>query len=246
MLWIHLQTIFSFRSYHKLAFATRGQLIGFIVYLWMLSLLVFYGCTTGWVKKNLPTFLKNFPQITFDKGVLTAPEKTIYAYLPQSDFKIAFESARQTPPALQEFAQQNVLLWVGQNTLYMPGANSVQTRPLPPTLSATTTPDFLAKNQPLLGTALTATALFSALFFIPLVFIFTWCLAATVGLFFKLITLSPIPRATIARWALLLQGPLALLWYVRLWYNIPLFMLAQTILCIIYMQQIFNLLPEGK
>lgn len=246
MLWIHLQTLFSFRAYHKLIFATRWQLIGFAVYLWMLSLLVFYGYASGFVKKNLPVFLKNFPQVTFEKGVLTAPDKTVYAYLPGSDLKIAFESARQTPPTLSEFARQNISMWVSKNTLYMPGIGGVQAHPIPPALSATTTPQFLAKHQPVLAASLTATALFAALFFIPLVFAFNICLAAGVGFLFRALTFKWVPGGIIWRWALFLQGPLAVLWYVRLWYDIPLFMLAQTILCIIYVQQIFNLIPEGK
>lgn len=246
MLWIHFQTIFSFRAYHKLVFAARWQLIGFAVYLWMLSLLVFYGYASGFVRTNLPIFLKNFPQVTFDKGVLTAPDKTVYAYLPESNLKIAFDAPRQTPPTLQELTGQNISMLINKNTLYMPGANSVQTHTLPPTLSATTTQEFLAKHRPLLAASLTATALFAALFLIPVIFACNMCLAAGVGFLFRALTFKFVPGGVIWRWALFLQGPLAVLWYVRLWYDIPLFMLAQLILCIIYIQQIFNLIPEGK
>ncbi len=244
MLWVHLQTVFSFRAYHHLAKANRWQVAGFVLYLGMLSLLVFYWFSGGVIRKELPVFLKNFPQVTFEKGVLTAPDKTVYAYLPKSDLKIAFDAPRQTPPTLQELTEQNISMLINKNTLYMPGANSVQTHTLPPTLSATTTQEFLAKHQPLLAAGLTATALFVALFLIPVIFACNMCLAAGVGFLFRALTFKFVPGGVIWRWALFLQGPLAVLWYVRLWYDIPLFMLAQLILCIIYIQQIFNLIPQ--
>ena len=246
MIWAHLQTIFSFRAYHRLALATRLQCLGFAAYLCLLSLLVFYGFSSGYIRRNLPIFLKNFPQVTFEKGVLTAPAQPVYAYLPDGPFKIEFDTTRKTPPGNRELIEKNILASVAGNTVYMPGSTVVQARPLPATLSATTSQEFLIKNQPFLAGILGVAAFMAALFLIPLTLLFDFFMAATVGFVFNLINHRRVPRAIVLRWALFLLGPLTLLWFVRLWYTIPLFTLAQIILCIIYMQQIFNLLPEEK
>jgi len=245
MVWIHLKTLFSFRFYHRLTLATRWQVVGFLVYLWLLSLLIFFTFANGFVQKNLPAFLKNFPQVTFEKGVLTAPTTTVYAPLPGSDFKLAFDATRQPPPAAQELLRENILAFVSANTLYMPGANGVQQRIIPPTLSFTTTQEFLTKHADFIAGSVIATALMAACFLIPFIMLFDFCLAASVITFFSLWTRRLLPRTVTVRWAVFLQGPLAVLWYVRLWYNIPLFMWAQVFLCIIYVQQIFNLMAEN-
>ncbi len=246
MLWAHLQTIFSFRAYHRLALATRLQCLGFAAYLCLLSLLVFYGFSSGYIRRNLPVFLKNFPQVTFEKGTLTSPAQPVYAYLPGGPFKIEFDTTRKTPPTNQELIEKNILASVTGSTVYMPGSTTLQTRLLPPTLSATTSQEFLAKNQPFLAGILGVAAFMAALFLIPLALLFDFFMAATVGFVFNLINRRRVPRVIVLRWALFLLGPLTLLWFVRLWYTIALFTLAQIILCIIYMQQIFNLLPEEK
>ncbi|MBR4355245.1 MAG: DUF1189 family protein [Elusimicrobiaceae bacterium] len=246
MLWAHLQTIFSFHAYHRLAQATRWQVIGFVVYLGMLSLLVSFWASGAMIRKNLPIFLKNFPQVTFEKGILTNPQKPIFARIPGGDFKLAFDATRTTPPTTEELVNQNILFFVSANTLYTPGANGVQTHPLPSTFSFTTTQNFLTRHQSLLTSYLVAGAALAALFLIPLVFMFDFCLALLIGMFFRLLTQRCVSYRTLSLWAIFLQGPLAILWYVRLWHNIPLFLLAQIILCIIYIQQIFNLIPEGN
>lgn len=246
MVWIHLKTLFSFRFYHRLILTTRWQVIGFAAYLWLLSVLVFYGFASGFVQKNLPAFLKNFPQVTFEKGVLTAPKNTVYAPLPESDLKIAFDATRKTPPANEDFVRNNLLAVVSSNTLYMPGARGVQQRTIPPSLSFTTTQEFLNTHVNLLAGGIIATALMAACFCIPFIMLFDFFLAASVITFFSIWTRRLLPRRITIRWAVFLQGPLAILWYVRLWYDIPLFMWAQVFLCIIYVQQIFNLIPENN
>ena len=246
MLWVHLQTIFSFRSYQRLLFVPRKIVIGFAVYLWLVSLLVFYIFASGFITKNTAVFLKNFPQVTFEKGVLTTPQEPVYASLPGGNFKIGFDAARQVPPTSQELLENNTLALVVKNTVYMPGSGPVQTRPLPDTLSFTTTPEFLAQHQKALASGLKLTALLGAFFIIPFVFLFDFCIALSACLFFNLATRRFLPHQLLLHLAVFLQGPLAVLWYVRLWYPVPLFTLAQVILCIIYVQQIFNLMPEGK
>ena len=246
MIRTHLQTIFSFRAYHRFACATRLQCVGFVVYLCLLSLLVFYTFSSGYIRHNLPVFLKNFPQVTFENGTLTAPRQPVSAPLPGSPFKIEFDATRQTIPTNRELVEKKLLALVMGNTVYMPGSAGLQTRTLPPTLSAVTSQDFLHTHRSLIAGMLAVAALLASFFLIPLTLLFDGCLAAAVGFLFSFIRRQPIPRPMLLRWVIFLQGPLSLLWYIRLWYPIPLFTLAQIILCIIYMQQIFNLLPEEK
>ncbi|MCI5820953.1 MAG: DUF1189 domain-containing protein [Elusimicrobia bacterium] len=246
MIFAHLKTIFSFRVYHQLARATKWQMLGFGLYLFLLSLLVFHFFTGAYIRENLPVFLKNFPQVTFEKGVLTSPQKPVFATIPQSDFKLVFDATLKTPPSASELIQQNTLVLVTGDTLYMPTAGGVQARELPQNFTFTTSPENLAKEKDTLAGALAFVAFFSALFFLPLLMAFGFCLAAAAGLFFKLLSRRAVPNRIIFKWAFFMLGPLCALWYARLWVNIPLFSLAQVILCLIYMQQIFNTLPEEK
>ena len=128
----------------------------------------------------------------------------------------------------------------------MPGSFGVQSRSLPPTMSATITQEFLNQHYKLIASGLKATALIAALFLTPFFLFFSLCTTGLVTFSFSLITNRRVPYPILLRWTIFLLGPLSLLCYVRLWYSIPLFTLAQFILCIIYIQQIFNLIPEEK
>ena len=68
--------------------------------------------------------------------------------------------------------------------------------------------------------------------------------AYVVGVIFGYWRKVRIPRIAIFRWALLMLGPTLTLFYIHLWVHIPLYSLAQVILCIIYMQQIYNSLER--
>lgn len=191
-------------------------------------------------------FLKNFPTVTFEKGFLTAPQTPVLAPIPQSGFVIAFDATRQSPPTLAEMTEKNQLMLVNKNQVYMPASTGVQSQTLPPEISFSSTPETLAAHQHEIAAALKVFAFLTGLIFVPFIMLFDFCIAAATGIFFKLITRTPIPNSVIFKWAIFLLGPLAALWYVRLWFYIPLFTLAQIILCIIYMQQIFNTLPEER
>ena len=244
MLWVQLKTIFSFRVYHLLTATSVRQRVWFVLYLFLASVLVSYLFTGSYLRKNLPVFLKNFPQVTFEKGVLTEPKTPVFASVPHSPFRLAFDATRQTPPSVDEMMQSNTLLLVNGKTVYIPGAAGMQTRELPPQADFTTTQDFLKKNQPAIGALLRLMAFTASLLLIPLILAFDFCLAGAVGFFFNMLRLKRVRSARVLTWALFLLGPLTALWWVKLWVNIPLFLFAQLILCIIYMQQIFNTLPE--
>ena len=246
MLWVHIKTILSFRAYHQLAATPLRYRIGFVIYLLLASFLAVYFFSGSLIRRNLPVFLKNFPQITIEKGVLTEPKTPVFAPIPNSSFRLAFDASRTQPPSVNEMVQNNTLMLVSANTLYIPGAAGMQTRELPPEVSVTTSQDFLRENQPDIAAVLRLMAFTASLLLIPLILAFDFCLATLVGCFFNSLRARRVSYTRVMTWALFLLGPLAVLWWVKLWVHIPLFMFAQVILCIIYMQQIFNTLPEGN
>ncbi len=229
-----------------MAFATRGQTLWFAAYVFFLSILAFHFAADGRIQENLPVFLKNFPAVTFEKGFLTAPQTPVNAPIPQSELVIAFDAARQTPPTRNEMTHNKQLMLVNQNRVYMISSTGVQSQTLPADLSFSATPQVLAAHQSELAASLKIIAFITALFTVPLIMLFDVCLAACAGMLFKLVTRAPVPNGIIFKWSVFLLGPLSALWYVRLWFYIPLFTLAQAILCLIYMQQIFNTLPEER
>ena len=246
MLWVHLKTIFSFRAYHLLTATSVRHRVGFVIYLLLASFLAVYFFSGSLIRRNLPVFLKNFPQITIEKGVLTEPKTPVFAPIPNSPWRLAFDAARTQPPSVNEMVQNNTLALFSGNTVYIPGAAGMQTRELPPEANFTTTQDFLRENQPNLAAVLRLMAFTASLLFIPLIMAFDFCLATLVGCFFNSLRQRRVSYTRVMTWALFLLGPLAVLWWVKLWVRIPLFLFAQLILCIIYMQQIFNTLPEEK
>lgn len=246
MIWAHFKTIFSFSVYQRLVFVSRGKTWGFVVYLFFLSLLVFHFAADAHIRENLPVFLKNFPAVTFEKGFLTSPHSPVNAPIPQSEFVITFDAVRQTPPTLSEMTEKNQLMLVNNNRVYMPSSSGVQSRTLPAEMSFSATPQTLEKHRGDIEAALNVIAFLTALMLVPFIMLFDFSIAACAGLFFKFITRAAVPNSAIFKWAAFLLGPLAALWYVRLWFYIPLFTLAQVILCVIYMQQIFNTLPEER
>ncbi len=246
MFLLHLKTIFSFRFYHRLAFASARQMAAFGIYLFMLSLIVFYFFSNAYINENLPVFLKNFPEVSFEKGVLTSPQAPVSVSVPQSDFKIVFDASLKTPPTNEEMIESNTLLLVSGNKAYMPSSGAVQQTELPSTLTFVSSQENLEKEKDILSGAMGAVAFLTSLFAIPIMMLFGFCIAGATGLFFKLFYRSHLPRSIILKWAFFMLGPLCALWYIRLWVTIPLFTFAQVILCIIYIQQIFNTLPEEK
>ena len=219
---------------------------GFGIYLFFLSTLVFYFFSNAYIQDNLPVLLKNFPQVTFEKGVLTAPAQPVSVSVPQSDFKLVFDASCPVPPSGEEMLKTNTLLQVCKDTVYMPSSGGVQQQKLPESFSFVSSQENLAKQQESLAAALGAVAFLTSHFVIPKMMLFGFCVAGATGLFFKMLYRSSVPRKLVLKWAFFMLGPLSALWYVRLWYPIPLFTFAQVILCVIYMQQIFNTLPEER
>ncbi|MBO4674486.1 MAG: DUF1189 family protein [Elusimicrobiaceae bacterium] len=242
MLLIHLRTLFSFRFYHQLSFVRKGLMAFFGIYLFFLSLLVVYFASASQIRHKLPILLKNFPEVTFEKGFLTAPQTPVSFKVPSSGIELIFDASKNAVPP--QHTTQSTLLWIHENQLHLFANGHQQSQVLPSDLTFVTSQQNLEKYQGSIALSLRLSALIASFFLIAFVMLLSFCLAFATGLLFKLLRNIAVPYAVLVRWAFFLLGPLSILWYIRLWINIPLFSFAQLILCIIYMQQIFNLIPE--
>ena len=244
MLFIHFKSIFSFKFYHRLAQLRPLYAVGFCFYLYVLCLIVLFFFTGSLLKNNLPVFLKNFPQVTFEKGILTQPQKPVFAPIPNTEFKIVFDASAQTSPSAQELVQHKTLAWVNKNQVYIPSSSGLQIQQLPANLNFTSDEKTIEKYKSSLYVSLRLSLLVTSALLLGLFLLCAYCLALGVLLFFNLCKGRPLDRRILLKMAAFMLGPLSTLLLIHLWVTVPLFSCAQVILCIIYTQQIFNTLPE--
>ena len=242
MIYLYIKSLLSFRFYHRLAFAARRHIVLYALFLFALSVLMVYFAAGSYASKNIPLLIRNFPEITFEKGVLTAPDKPVSVQIPHTPFNITFDASAQSVPANQQLADAQTLAWINKNTIYVPSSRQLQQRTIPADFSFTASQENLNKEKDFLISAVRITLVTFSFFMIPLIMLVSFIMASCVGFAFKIWTGCSVPNKVVFKWAFFLLGPLSVLWYVRLWIPIPLFVLASTILCIIYMQQIFNLM----
>ena len=244
MLFIHFKTLFSFRFYHRLAQLKIPYVVGFAAYLFLLNVIVLFFFTGSFLKTNLPVFLKNFPQVTFENGVLTQPQQAVSAPIPNTGFKIVFDATAAKAPSAEELIQDNTLAWVHKNQLYVPSSTGLQIQELPNTLNFTSDSQTIGKYQKSLFVSLRIAAFLASLFFLVLFLLFDYALALGVLFFFNIWRGFPLSKPILFKLGVFLLGPLSVLFLIHLWVTVPLFSIAQLILVIIYVQQIFNTIPE--
>ncbi len=244
MLFIHFKTLFSFRFYHRLAQLSILHVVGFVIYLFLLNVIVLFFFTGSFLKTNLPVFLKNFPQVTFENGVLTQPQQAVSAPIPNTNFKIVFDATADKAPSVEELTRDNTLAWIHKNQLYIPSSTGLQIQDLPQNLNFTSDQQTLEKNKNSLFLSLRIALFLVSLVMLALFLLFDYCLTLGVLFFFNIWKGSPLARSTLLKLAAFLLGPLTILLFIHLWINVPFFTLAQLILTIIYVQQIFNTIPE--
>ena len=244
MLFIHFKTLFSFQFYHRLATLGPKYAAGFAAYLFALCVIIVFFFTGSVLNKYLPAFLKNFPQVTFEKGVLTAPQQAVSAPIPDTDFKIVFDASAHMPPSADELVKDNTVAWVHNNGLYIPSGDTLQRQEIPANFTFTSSQEMLDKYRSTLSSSLRAALFITSFFFLALLLIYEFGLALCTLLIFNVFRGAFYSKTTLLKLAAFLLGPLTTLFWVRLWVNIPLFTLAQILLCIIYVQQIFNAQSE--
>ena len=240
MLFIHFKTLFSFKFYHRLATLSPKYAAGFAAYLFALSVIIVFFFTGSVLKTYLPAFLKNFPQVTFENGVLTAPQQAVSAPIPGTDFKIVFDAAAHMPPSASDLVKDNTVAWVHKNNLYIPSGDTLQRQEIPDHFTFTSSQEALDKYRSTLTASLHAALFIMSLFFLALLLVYEFGLALCTLLIFNVFRGAFYSKTTLVKLAAFLLGPLTMLFWIRLWVNIPLFTLAQILLCIIYVQQIFN------
>ncbi len=244
MIFIHFKTLFSFKFYHRLTTLSTKYALGFAAYLFLVSVIVVFFFTGSVLNKYLPAFLKNFPQVTFENGTLTAPQNTVSAPIPGTDFKIVFDASADMPPSAAELVKDNTVAWVHNNGLYIPSGDILQRQEIPANFTFTSSQEALNKYRATLTASLRAALLITSLLFLTLLLMYEFGLALCTLLIFNLLHGAFYSKTTLLKLAAFLLGPLTTLFWLRLWFNIPLFTLAQTVLCIIYVQQIFNTKSE--
>lgn len=240
MLAIFIQTVFSFRSYHRLARLSAWKTAFYGAYLLLVGVLVFNIYFGVQLHKRLPAFLRSFPAVTFVNGRLSAPDKPVTVAVPGTEFSVLFDAGAKNPPSKQEFLNKKLMAFVSGGQIYMPSVAGVQSQPLPEKLNADITPQFLAQHASSIRSVLQSAAFFGSFFAIALFLLFSFCLAGSVVFLWRGLTRIPVETGTAVRWAALLQGPAFALWVVHLLVGVPLFLFGLFIVFMIYTQQIFN------
>lgn len=244
MLVIWLQTVFSFRSYHRLGQLGPWRTAFFALYLLLVGSLIFNIYFAWQIHQKLPAFIQSVPTLTFEKGRLTAPAGKTTVYIPGTEYKIIFQAAPGTLPTQQDFAAQKILAWVQGDSAYMLSVGGLSKQTIPSSFSAQITPEWLAKQAPAARSFLQTIIFFGSLLALGFFLVFSILMAGAVIYFWRGMTRSALPIRTLWKWAILLQGPALVLWTVQLLAGVPLFAFALFILFNIYVQQIFNTLPD--
>lgn len=242
--WFH--SIFNFHAYHRLALLSAGKTALFGVWITLVSILCFYFYASWQISVQLPTFLNNFPPLSFEQGELKSPAKRTLLAIPQTPYGIVFDAQTRQAPAPTYFLENQVLALVGQKEIFIPSVGGVQSQPIPSQWDSDITPQTLLKEQANIAAALRTIFLFGGAMLLIMFFFGSFCMATAVLFFWKGITRQNVSLAHIFRWAVFLQGPAFALWLVNLFIGVPLFLFAVFILFMMYCQQIFNTLPERK
>lgn len=244
MLGIWLQTIFGFRSYHRLHQAKRWQVALFVIYLAAIGILTFNLYIAWCLHKDLPAFIRQFPTITLEKGRLTEPKRPITVDVPHTQYHIVLDASAESVPSHAKFLADKIMIFVSQDRFYMPSVTSVNSQPIPTQADGTFDQARLQQYLPALRTFIQTVAFVGSFFALAMFFFFSVLLAAGVVFFWRTLTRSQVPAAALRRWAVFLQGPALVLWIIHLIWGVPLFPFALFVLFNIYVQQIFNTLPQ--
>ena len=244
MLGIWFYTVFGFRPYHRLRQAGPWRTVLFAIYLLLVGVLIFNIYFAWQVHKQLPAFAAHFPTVTFDKGRLTAPDTPQSIAIPGTDYIVVLDAGAATPPARQEFIDKKIMMFVTGNSFYMPSVSGMNSQVLPAQLDGVYDVQRLQQYLPKLRTLLQAAAFFGSFFITGMFLFFSMLLAASVVFFWNGLRHARLPVGVMWRWAVFLQGPAVILWMAQLLWGVPLFPFALFILFNIYVQQIFNTLPQ--
>ncbi len=246
MILLFFQSIFSFRSYHRFSTLGPWKTAFFVFYIWLLGLLCFNIWFTLQLQQQLPAFLKTVPELSFEKGTLTGPEQAVTLAIPQTGMSVVFDAHAQRTPTREDFINRQLLAFVTQNRIYTVSSFGVQSQQLPANFTLHITQSWLQQNMASIRGALQGAGFFGSALAMGLFLLFSFFLAASSVYLWSAWKRTLLPPGTVLRWAAFLQGPALALWLVNLLWGVPLFLFGLFILYMIYIQQIFNLMPEKK
>ena len=174
MLLIHLRSIISFAFYHKVAFVKKRLMVLFGLYLFFLSLLIAYFVGGSYVNKNLPALLKAFPEVTFENGILTAPDHAVSVSFPNNPVKLIFDASKEAVPP--PVSADTPVIWVHNNQILITANGRSQVQPLPADLSFVSSQENLSKYKSALLSSARLALLFISVFFILFSLFCSFCL----------------------------------------------------------------------
>ena len=245
MLAVWFKTIFSFTAYHQLGKVSAWKTAFFMLYVGLVGILVFNVYFAWQIHQKLPVFIRNFPTITFEKGQLLTQEK-ITLSIPGTSQQIILATSSDDPPTKQEFLDKQIALFVQNNRLYMPSMTGVSSQPIPSEIDGKIDTQTLQTHAQTLRNLLQTVICIGSFLLVGAFFLFSYFMAWTLCFFWQGFQRATLPLGLITRWAVFLQGPALVLWIINLIYSVPLFVFAVFILFNIYVQQIFNTLPDHR
>lgn len=245
MLWAYIQS-FWFPSYHRFSHIRTWKTALFALWILLVGVLIFNIYFILQLRAQLPVFLASLPTVTFSQGQMTAPQNRVSVDVPKMDYQIVFDATADTPPDYQTFLDNKIMMFVSKNHFSVPSVSGVQTQPISTEWNLELTPQWLKENTKDIASALQTIFFFASFFVFASFLLGSFCMALAVVFLWQGLSRKRVPLPVRLRWAVFLQGPVLTLWIVNLLFGVPLFLFAVFILLMMYSQQIYNTLPDGK
>lgn len=245
MLWAYIQS-FSFPAYHRFSRISVWKTGLFALWILLVGVLVLNIYFILQIRQKLPPFLATLPPITFENGQMLAPQNKVALSVPDTPYQIILDATAQQPPAYQTFLEQQIMLFLSKEHIYVPSVSSVQAQPIAKEWNVEITPQWLKENTKNIASVLQTIFFFTSFLVLGFFLLGSFAMAAAVIFLWQGLNRQAVPLGVRLRWAVFLQGPALTLWIINLWVGVPLFLFAVFILFMMYGQQIYNTLPQEK
>ena len=245
-IWFH--TIFGFQFYHRLRAAGKWLTLFFALFLWLVGLVLTNLYFSFQIRQKLPLFLQKLPALTFEQGHLVEPKDKTRLSIPGTDYRLILDAAAapETIPSPQDFVQKKLVAFVTRDMIYTPGVTGINAQPIPSQFHGTFNQAWFGKHMSDIRNVLQSIVLIGSVFAVAFFGICSVLLAGAVLYFWRGMLRAAVPTRLLWKWAVFLQGPALILWIIQLIWGIPLFVFGLFILFNIYIQQIFNTLPDSR
>ncbi len=235
-----------FPLYHRFSRVSVLKTGLFALWILLVGVLVFNVYFILQLRKQLPIFLASLPAVSFSQGMLTSPVSKVSVPVPNTSYQIIFDGESDAPPSYQTFLDDKIMLFVSKNNLYVPSVSGLQIQPIDKNWNISLTPQWLQEKTKDISSLLQTMFFFASFIMLGSFLLGSFCMAAAVLYLWQGISRKPVPLPVRLRWAVFIQGPVLTLWIINLFVSVPLFLFAVFILLMMYSQQIYNTLPDGK